>query len=87
MRSAKDLRRYQALDRQEEEQEHLAATKGRFTYIPATVVKMSRNNLHNYIILNKGSEDGVRPYSGIISEQGWWVSYRRSGNAIPTALP
>ena len=65
-----ELRRYQAMDRLEEEQEHLAATKGRFTYIPATVVKMSRNNLHNYIILNKGSEDGVRPYSGIISEQG-----------------
>lgn len=65
-----ELRRYQAEERLEEERAHQAGSKGRFTYIPATVVKMSRNNLHNYIILNKGSEDGVHPYSGIISEQG-----------------
>ena len=42
----------------------------RFTYIPATVVKMSRNSMHNYIILNKGSEDGVKPHSGIIADKG-----------------
>ena len=65
-----ELRRYQDLDRLEEEQEHKAGDKGRFVYIPATVVKMSRNSLHNYIILNKGAEDGVHPHSGIISEQG-----------------
>ncbi|MBQ2522088.1 MAG: rod shape-determining protein MreC [Bacteroidales bacterium] len=65
-----ELRRYQELDRLEEEEAHLAAAKGRFTYIPATIVKMSRNSLHNYIILDKGSDDGVYPHSGIISEQG-----------------
>lgn len=42
----------------------------RFSYIPASVVKISRNTAHNYIIVNKGSEDGVRPYCGIISENG-----------------
>lgn len=42
----------------------------RFTYIPATVVKMSRNSMHNYIILNKGSEDGVTTHSGIITSKG-----------------
>ena len=31
---------------------------------------MSRNSAHNYIILNKGSEDGVVPQSGIITERG-----------------
>jgi len=41
-----------------------------FNYLPATVTKISRNNSHNYIILNKGSEDGVKPYSGIISGSG-----------------
>ena len=42
----------------------------RFVYIPATVVKMSRNSMHNYIILNKGSEDGVTTHSGIITNKG-----------------
>lgn len=42
----------------------------RFVYIPATVVKMSRNSMHNYIILNKGSEDGVTTHSGIITGKG-----------------
>ena len=43
---------------------------GRYNYIPATVTKMSRGSSHNYIILNKGSEDGVKPYSGIITGKG-----------------
>ncbi|MBQ7269812.1 MAG: rod shape-determining protein MreC [Bacteroidales bacterium] len=64
------LRRYQEQDRREAENAHLAAGEGRFIYIPATIVKMSRNSLHNYIILDKGSDDGVHPHSGIISEQG-----------------
>lgn len=42
----------------------------RFIYIPATIVKSSRNTAHNYIILNKGSEDGVKPNTGIISGNG-----------------
>lgn len=41
-----------------------------FTYVPATIVKISRNTQHNYIILNKGSEDGVVPHSGIITGDG-----------------
>lgn len=41
-----------------------------FDCIPAVIVKMSSNSQHNYIILNKGSEDGVRPQSGIITRQG-----------------
>ena len=41
-----------------------------FEYLPATVVKMSRNSQHNYIIVDKGSEDGVTPSSGIITSEG-----------------
>lgn len=48
----------------------VAGTDHRFNYIPATVIKVSRNTSHNYIILNKGRADGVKPHSGIISENG-----------------
>lgn len=41
-----------------------------FTYIPASIVKISRNRQHNYFILNKGSEDGVTPQSGVITGKG-----------------
>lgn len=41
-----------------------------FRYTPATIVKMSRNNQRNYIILDKGSEDGVHPEDGIITSSG-----------------
>ena len=41
-----------------------------FSNIPASIVKISRNNQHNYFILNKGYEDGVRPQSGVITSSG-----------------
>lgn len=43
---------------------------GDFVYAPATIVKISRNKQHNYFIINKGSEDGIRPQSGIITNRG-----------------
>ncbi len=43
---------------------------GNYRYIPATIVKASRNSQHNYIILNKGYEDGVKPQTGIITANG-----------------
>ncbi|MBO4264262.1 MAG: rod shape-determining protein MreC [Bacteroidales bacterium] len=42
----------------------------RFRLIPATVTKISRNSAHNYIIIDKGSEDGVKERSGIITSRG-----------------
>lgn len=45
-------------------------SNGMFRYTPATVVKMSRNTAHNYIIIDKGSEDGIKPQSGIITDYG-----------------
>lgn len=41
-----------------------------FSYIPAEVVKVSRNKQHNYLIINKGAEDGVLENSGIITGNG-----------------
>lgn len=50
---------------------HLYDSKvGSFRMIPATIVKTSRNSQHNYIVLNKGSEDGVKPQTGIVTTNG-----------------
>ena len=65
------LRAYELRDQVQEESDHVATGESPvYHYIPATVVKMSRTRVHNYIIINKGSEDGVRPHSGIISSRG-----------------
>lgn len=41
-----------------------------FTYTPAKIVKMSRNKQHNYMILDKGSRDGVRTRTGVVTPDG-----------------
>lgn len=41
-----------------------------FNYIPATIIKSSSNTQHNYLIIDKGSEDGVVRNSGIITSNG-----------------
>lgn len=46
------------------------AAGSKFTFTPATIVKMSRNRPQNYVILNKGSDDGITPQSGIITGRG-----------------
>ena len=51
----------------------LGVARGRakgFDYIPAEVIKISRNKQHNYMILNKGYEDGIQEKSGIITRNG-----------------
>lgn len=65
-----ELEHYKNLEKYHTE-DSLMITFGReFKYTPAEITKISRNSAHNYIILNKGSEDGVKPFSGIISEKG-----------------
>ena len=65
------LRAYERHGVEEEELSRLVRLDTlNYRYTPAIVVKMSRNRTHNYIILNKGSEDGIRPQSGIISDRG-----------------
>ena len=66
------LRRYQNIlstARQDSLTAHLGFSRD-FEYIPAAIRKVSRNRQHNYIILNKGSEDGIKPQSGIITSKG-----------------
>ena len=41
-----------------------------FEYIPATVVKNNTNRRHNYIVLDKGSDDGIRTDMGVITPSG-----------------
>lgn len=41
-----------------------------FNYIPATIIKSSANTQHNYIIIDKGSDDGVTRNSGVITSNG-----------------
>jgi len=41
-----------------------------YTLTPAEVVKISRNKQHNYIIINRGYEDGVQEKSGIVTPHG-----------------
>lgn len=41
-----------------------------FAWIPATVIKIANNTQHNYILLDKGSEDGITPQCGIITGSG-----------------
>lgn len=41
-----------------------------FSFTPATILKMSRGSQHNYFIINKGNEDGIRPQSGVITRKG-----------------
>lgn len=66
-----ELREYKLRDAENlENAASLTGADGGFLYTPATIVKISRNTAHNYIILNKGSEDGIRPHSGIITPQG-----------------
>ncbi len=42
----------------------------KFTYIFGSIEKISNNKQHNYIIVDKGSKDGVLKGSGIITSKG-----------------
>lgn len=41
-----------------------------YTYIPAGVVNNTTTYLNNYITINKGSKDGIRPDMGVVSPSG-----------------
>lgn len=43
---------------------------GKFRYIPANIAKISNNTRHNYIILDRGSDDGVVKGAGVITGKG-----------------
>ena len=43
---------------------------GHFRYTPATIAKISNNTQHNYLIIDKGEEDGISVGSGVITGKG-----------------
>ena len=43
---------------------------GSFRYTPAVIRKISNNTQHNYMILDKGSSDGVKEGNGVITAKG-----------------
>ena len=51
-------------------QPHSAHISGNYRYIPATILKISNNTQHNYMIIGKGEADGVIAGSGVITGKG-----------------
>lgn len=41
-----------------------------YEYLPSRVIKISNNKQHNYLILDKGYEDGVSPQDGVVTSEG-----------------
>ena len=64
----KELQRYKEMEKSVQALAKLdsGSFQPRFNYIPAEVTAMGTNSRHNYIILDKGSDDGVKPQSAII---------------------
>ena len=71
-RLAEELRAYRRMEAMEKNSEctDSLASESEFSFIPASIVKISRNKQHNYFILNKGSEDGISAQSGVITGNG-----------------
>ncbi len=64
------VRDYRAAERESDPSRRPVVKDDGFKYIPATIIKSGTNSQHNYIILDKGSEDGVVENSGIITSKG-----------------
>ena len=43
---------------------------GEYRYIPAEIDKISNNTQHNYMIIGKGYEDGIKEGTGVITGKG-----------------
>ena len=71
-RLAEELRAYRRMEAMEKNSAFTdsLASVSEFSFIPASIVKISRNKQHNYFILNKGSEDGISAQSGVITGNG-----------------
>lgn len=69
-----ELSRYRKLDEQiitsHQAGDFSKSFTGNFKYIPVSIMKVSSNSQHNYIILGEGSEEGIRKGSGIITRNG-----------------
>ncbi|MCM1176606.1 MAG: rod shape-determining protein MreC [Bacteroidales bacterium] len=43
---------------------------GNYMYIPAAITKAGNSRQHSYLIINKGSMDGIKAHSGIVTRNG-----------------
>ncbi len=62
-----------ALQRYKESLPHedsLQLTDDRYTFISAEIAKAGKNTQHNYLIIDRGSEDGVEQGCGIMTSKG-----------------
>ena len=64
------IREYRAFTGKEIAEDSARNVIGGFRYLHAEAVKVSNNKQHNYLILDKGSEDGIEKLSGVITENG-----------------
>lgn len=70
LRQALDYYRTQEGEARRDSLSSLIEPHSDYSFVPATIIKMSKNKQHNYFIINKGSEDGIRPQSGVITLSG-----------------
>jgi rod shape-determining protein MreC len=70
IRLVKEIERYRMISSRYISDSLIREYEPEFDYIPATVVKNTTTRQHNYIILNKGSEDGVASEMGVITPSG-----------------
>lgn len=64
------LARYEETEAEAKGKKDSIDAAGNYRYIPATIMKISNNTQHNYMIINKGTADGVSAGSGVITGKG-----------------
>lgn len=64
------IREYRAFTGKEIAEDSARNVIGGFRYLHAEAVKVSNNKQHNYLILNKGYEDGIEELSGVVTNSG-----------------
>ena len=57
------------------------------SYVPAKVVQMTTNRLHNYLTINRGSKDGIQRGQGVRNEDGVVGIVRTVGRNYSVVLP
>lgn len=67
---SEELRRYRSLERSEEYLSNFNSYDDGFDYTLARIVKLSTGAQRNYIVIDKGSRDGITTDCGIVTAEG-----------------
>ena len=62
-------------------------TNETYDYIPARVIEYSYNKRNNYMLLNVGSFEGIKPGMGVISAQGWIGTVVETSKNFSSIIP